>query len=477
MDTLRATTSAGNGTVLSGEALQALAGRLRGPLIRPHDANYDAARRVWNGMIDKRPALIARCSGTADVIDAVNFARENDLLVAVRGGGHSVAGHAVCDGGLVIDLSEMRGVRVDPTARTARAQGGATWGDLDRETQAFGLATPGGVVSTTGIAGLTLSGGYSWQRRKHGMSIDNLLSADVVTADGELLHASEDENQDLFWAIRGGGGSFGVVTSFEYRLHELGPEVMFLACMYPLRQIRNVMGAWRDFIDGASDETTVDCIVWGIPAHPAFPENVHGQAVVVLAGMYAGPAEEGKRVLQPLRELGTPVLDLSGIMPYTDAQQAFDPFFPSGELLHYWKSLYLNSMSDEVIEAVATWGRERPESRILFSIRHLEGAIRRVPADATAFGDRSAPFLLSIDATWEEAEDSEENIAWSRRCWSDMQRFSPGGTYFNFPGFLEEGEDLLRASYGENYDRLVEIKTKYDPDNLFRLNQNIAPAG
>lgn len=428
-------------------------------------------------MIDRRPALIARCSGAADIIDAVNFAREQDLLVAVRGGGHNVAGQAVCDDGLVIDLSAMRAVRVDPVNRTVRAQGGALWADVDRETQVFGLATTGGVVSTTGIAGLTLGGGYSWHRRKHGMSIDNLLSADVVTADGELLHASEEEHPDLFWAIRGGGGNFGIVTSFEYRLHELGPEVMFLGCMYPMENIRNVASAWRAFMDGAADEITVDCVAWSIPPHPAFPEELHHRPVAIVAGMYAGPAHEGRKALQPLRELGEPVLDLSDVMPFTAVQQAYDPFFPSGELLHYWKSIYLDRMDDEVIDAISKWAEERPGPRILMSTRPMGGAVSRVPADATAIGDRSAPFLLSIDSMWENPDESERNIAWTRACWADMKRFSNGAVYFNFPGFLEEGEELLRTSFGANYERLARIKAKYDPDNFFRLNQNIRPAG
>lgn len=476
MVTMKGTAQGGARADIEEATIQAFRNRLQGELLRPGDAGYEAARHVWNGMIDKRPALIARCTGAADVIDAVHFAREHNLRVAVRGGGHNVAGLAVCDGGLVIDLSPMKGIQVDPEARIARAQAGVTWGELDRETQVFGLATPGGVVSTTGIAGLTLSGGLSWQRRKHGMSIDNLLSADVVTADGRFLRASATEHPDLFWAIRGGGGNFGVVTAFEYRLHALGPEVMFLACLYPLERIREVMTAWRDFVATAPDEVTVDGLVWGIPAHPALPKNVHGQQVAGVGGMYAGPAEEGKRVLQPLRELGTPVLDLSGIMPYTAAQRAYDPFFPEGELRYYWKSIYLESMSNEVIDMIATGAAERPSSRTLLSIRHLQGAISRVPADATAFGDRSAPFLLSIDTTWEEAEESAANVAWTRQFWSEMQRFSQGGMYFNFPGFLEEGEDLLRASYGTNYDRLARLKAKYDPMNLLRMNQNIKPA-
>lgn len=463
-------------TAIDESTIQTFRERLRGPAIGSGDDAYESARRVWNGLIDVRPSLIVRCTGVADVIEAVSFAREHKLLLAVRGGGHNVAGLGVCDSGLVLDLSPMNGVQVDPEGHTVRAQAGVTWGELDRETQVFGLATPGGVVSTTGIAGLTLSGGYSWQRRKHGMSIDNLLSADLVTADGRFLRASETENPDLFWALRGGGGNFGVVTAFEYRLHPLGPEVMFLACLYPLEQIRTVMVAWRDFIATAPDEATVDVLVWSIPAHPAFPEALHGQPVIGIAGMYAGSAGEGERLFEPLRALAVPLLDMSGSMPYTAVQGAFDPFFPPHALRYYWKSAYLDSMSDEIIDSFAGWAEKRSSPRTVLSLRHLEGAIRRVAADATAFGERSAPFLLSIDTTWESAGEDGPHIAWTRDVWSDMQRFSRGAMYFNFPGFLEEGESLLRDSYGANYERLVRLKRQYDPTNLFRVNQNIPPA-
>jgi FAD/FMN-containing dehydrogenase len=456
--------------------IQTFQERLSRAPIRPGDDPYETARQVWNGLIDCRPSLIVRCTGVADVIEAVRFAREHELLLAVRGGGHNVAGLGVCDGGLVLDLAPMKGVQVDPEGRTVRAQAGVTWGELDRETQVFGLATPGGVVSTTGIAGLTLSGGYSWQRRKHGMSIDNLVSVDLVTADSSFLRASETENPELFWALRGAGGNFGVATAFEYRLHPLGPGVMFLACLYPLVQIRTVLTAWRDFIATVPDEATVDALVWSIPAHPAFPEALHGQPVIGIAGMHAGSADEGERLFRPLRALAVPLLDMSGTMPYTAVQSAFDPFFPPHALRYYWKSAYLDSMSDEVIDTFAGWAEKRSSPRTLLSLRHLGGAIGRVAADATAFGDRSAPFLLSIDTTWEHAEEDGGHVAWTRSVWSDMQRFSRGAMYFNFPGFLEEGETLLRNSYGANYDRLRNVKAEYDPTNLFRLNQNISPA-
>ncbi len=463
----------GESVTVNETAVQELRDSLRGKLIRPGDPDYDEARIVHNGMIDKRPALIARCTGAADVVDAVNFARENQLLVSVRGGGHNVAGHAVNDGGLVIDLSPMKGIQVDPKARVARAQGGVTWGELDRETQLFGLATPGGTVSTTGIAGMTLGGGHSWLRRKYGLSCDNLIGADVVTADGQFLHASEDENPDLLWALRGGGGNFGVVTSFEYRLHEVGPEVMFAAVMYPAELASELLPAWRDFMAEAPETVTSEAPFWSVPAAPVFPEAVHGREVLVLAALYSDDWREGKKVLQPLRELAEPILDMSGVYPYTQVQTTFDPFYPEGELYYYWKSLRLDRLDDEVIAAIADHVANRPSPRTLVPIWHHGGAMSRVGPEETAFGDRSAPFLLSLDSTWEDPAETEENIAWTRAAWDDMQRFSSGGSYLNFMG--EEGETLVRDAYGRNYERLQALKQKYDPENVFRMNQNIKP--
>lgn len=455
-------------------AVDGLRAGLRGELIQPDDEGYEAARLVWNGLIDKHPALIARCVGAGDVIDSLNCARENDLPVAVRGGGHNVAGNAVCDGGLVIDLSQVKGIRVDPKRRTVRAEGGATWADVDRETQVFGLATPGGEVSQTGIAGLTLGGGIGLLRRKYGLSCDNLLSADVVSADGRLLTASETENADLFWGIRGGGGNFGVVTSFEYRLHRVGPEVMAAAVMYPFEQARELLHAWRDYTRQAPDEVTSEVLLWSIPDIPDFPEELRGEPTVVVAGMYSGPAELGEREIQPLREFGTPLVDLSGPQPYTAAQSDFDAFFPEG-LLYYWKSLFLDHLDDEVINAMVVHAENRPSPQTPLIVRHLGGAISRVPEEATAYGNRNALFNLSVDSTWEDPAQSERNIAWTRKVWTQMRQFSDGGVYMNFAGFLEEGEKLLHEAHGENYERLVDLKNKYDPTNLFRLNHNIKP--
>jgi FAD/FMN-containing dehydrogenase len=368
----------------------------------------------------------------------------------------------------------MKRIQVDPKRRTVRAEGGATWADLDRETQVFGLATPGGEVSETGIAGLTLGGGIGLLRRKYGLSCDNLLSADVVSADGRLLTASETENADLFWGIRGGGGNFGVVTTFEYRLHPVGPEVMAAAVMYPFGQAMELLHAWRGYTEQAPDEVTSEVLLWSIPDIPDFPEELRGEPTVVVAGMYAGPAEAGERELQPLREFGTPLVDLSGIQPYTAAQSDFDAFFPGG-LLYYWKSLYLDHLDDGAINALVVHAENRPSPQTPLIVRHLGGAISRVPEEATAYGNRNAAFNLSIDATWEDPIQSERNIAWTREVWTKMRQFSEGGIYVNFAGFLEEGEKLLHEAHGENYERLVALKTKYDPTNLFRLNHNIKP--
>ena len=475
MSNLQVTTNTGGDTVLEAATVEEFKASLRGQLLTPSDAGYDEARQIWNGMHDKRPALIVRCTGVADVIDAVNFARTHNLLMAVRGGGHNVAGSASCDGGIMIDLSLMAGVRVDPEARIAHAQGGATWGDVDRETQVFGLATPGGVVSTTGIAGLTLGGGLGWLRRKHGLSIDNLLSVDIVTANGQFHTASESQNADLFWGIRGGGGNFGVVTSFEYRLHPVGPMVTLCAPWYSAETAQEVLPAWRDFMATAPEELSSQVLFWTVPPVPDFPEEAHGKRVVILAAVYIGPTEEGKRIIQPLRELGTPLVDLSGPIPWTVVQSAFDPFFPKGEQLYYFKSRYLSNLNEETIEAITPRASNPPQPMVLVVIWHYGGAMSRVGANETAFTGRDAPYLFSVDAIWNNPQDTEEVVTYSRDFLAAMEPYSPGGLYVNFAGLGEEGDALVRSAYGANYERLVALKNKYDPTNLFRLNQNIKP--
>ena len=460
---------------LDDNAVAVLAAAVRGEVIRPGDATYDEARAVRNGLIDKRPAVIVHCAGVADVVAALACARNHDLLVSVRGGGHNVAGSGVNDGGIVLDLSLMNEVQVDPDARTVRVQGGATWGDVDRATQRFGLATPGGNVSSTGVGGLTLGGGMGHLRRMYGFSIDNVLSADIVTADGQVRTASAAENPDLYWAIRGGGGNFGVVTSFQFRLHPVGPTVAMCAPVYALEDAPAILPAWRDFMATAPEAISSIALLWGIPAVDVFPPELHNRPVVILVAVHAGDAEDGMSAMQPLRELAKPLLDLSQSMPYVDMQSGFDAFFPKG-WLYYWKSLFLDRLDDDVLQDVLRYADGRPSPQTLMAIWHQGGASARVGSAETAFGNRESPFLLSFEATWTNPADSERNIAWTRNAWSDMHRYSSGQLYLNFGGFAEEKEALVRSAYGANYSRLAAIKATYDPENLFRVNQNIRPA-
>lgn len=456
-------------------AIAELKTMLRGRLLQPDDEDYDATRVIWNGMIDRRPAFIARCHGVADVIASVNFARQHRLLVAVRAGGHNVAGYAVCDGGMMIDLSPMRAVRVDPKARRAWVQGGATWADVDGETTAFGLAMPGGLISMTGVAGLTLSGGIGWLRGTHGLCIDNLVSVEIVTADGRLLHASEDENSDLFWGIRGGGGNFGIVTWFEFRLHPIEPVLMFCAPAYPEARAREILPRWRDFMATAPDRLSGLAEFSTIPDESAYPAEARGVRVLALAAVYDGPADEGEAVVRPLRELGAPLVDFSGKMPYRTLQTLYDGLFPKGRDRCYWKSLYLTGLDTPVIDEIVSRLGARPSEMTFASVWKFGGAVRRIAPDATAFGDRSMPYMLSIDSIWSRPEDDAANITWTRRFWSAMRPHSNGRLYLNFPGHGED-EDLVRSAFGKDaYARLAAVKKQYDPTNLFRLNQNIPP--
>ena len=465
----------GNYSTITSDALESFSQQFSGDLLTSSHEDYDTSRIVWNKMIDRRPGLIAVCKGTSDVIKAVNFARTNNLLVAVRGGGHSVAGYSICDGGMVIDLSAMRSVRVNPRAKTATVEGGATWLDVDRETQMFGLACAGGVVSDTGVGGLTLNGGLSWFRRKAGMSIDNLIGADMVLADGSFVHVSAEENPDLFWAIRGGGGNFGIVTAFEFNLYDLGPEVMFVSCMYPREEADKVLASWVKFTETAPNEVTSDCIQWAIPEHPAFPPELHKRKITVVAAMYAGPADEGQKILQPLREITTPILDLSNVYPYLGVQQMFDPFLPRDTFQCYWKSLYLDDLNEDTRARIVSWASSIPAHPSLISIRHLGGALSEVSSEATAFGDRSAKFLLSIDTMWTDEAANEANKQWTRNFFNDVKQGTNGQTYFNFTA-IDQGESGLFAdSYGANYERLISLKKKYDPNNFFSMNANIKP--
>jgi FAD/FMN-containing dehydrogenase len=460
---------------LDPEVVQALGMQMRGPVLTADDPGYDSARRIWNGLIDRRPAIIAQCTGAADVVDAVNFARENELVVSIRAGGHNVAGNAVNDGGLVIDLSPMRGVHVDPSTRTVRVQGGATLGDMDRETQLFGLAVPAGVVSTTGVAGLTLHGGAGHLRRKYGLSIDSLISVDIVTADGELRRASASENEDLFWAVRGAGSNFGVVTSFEFQAHPAGPAVMVGAIFYPLDGLRQLLPAWRDYMNSAPEELSSLAFAWSVPPHEPFPQEHHSAPVLAIAAVYSGSVAEGESVVQPLRELGQPLIDLSGPWPWLGLQSGFDALFPAGGL-YYWKSRALAELSDAAIADIADFAARRPSALSDIAIWHHGGAMSRVGETDTAYGGRDANFLVTAEASWDDPSDSDDAIQWGRDLWETMGGHSTGGMYLNFAGLGEENEALVKAGYGVNYERLTQLKAKYDPTNFFRMNLNIPPA-
>ncbi|TYL37474.1 FAD-linked oxidase [Natronococcus pandeyae] len=445
--------------------------RLRGELLSEGNDGYDEARTVWNGTIDRKPELVARPTGAADVVAAVDFARETDRLVSVKGGGHSVAGSAVCEGGLMIDLSGMREVRVDPTARTVRVGPGATLGDMDHETQAFGLATPGGVVSTTGVAGLTLGGGFGWLSRRYGLAADNLRAAEIVTADGSVVTASEDESPDLFWAIRGGSGNFGVVTSFEFDLHEVGPEVLFGPVVYPYEDAADVLRHYRDGSRNAPNE----CCIWAdsiaAPPLPFLSEDVHGTLVLVLMQAYVGDLEEGERVLQPFREYGDPIADAVAPVPYAMAQRTFDDLLPPGAR-NYWKSHNYMELTDTTLDAVVEYAERAPTPQSEILIHQVGGVINDVAPDATAYPHRETEFIITPGARWEDPAMDEECIAWVRACHDALAEDATGGTYVNFEG---EREGHEHNAYGENYDRLVEVKTEYDPANLFRVNQNVEP--
>jgi FAD/FMN-containing dehydrogenase len=463
------------GSPMTAAAAVELDAGFAGEQFRPGDDGYDDARAIYNAMIDKRPALIARCSGVADVVDAVALARARKMPLAVRCGGHSVAGKGVCEDGVLVDLSGMKGVHVDPGARTAWANGGVLWGEFDRETQLFGLATPGGRMTTTGVGGFTLGGGYAWLSTKHGLACDNMISAQVVTADGRVVTASEDENADLLWGLRGGGGNFGVVTSYEFALHELGPIVMAGLVIHPLESAREVARAWRDWAERAPEAVCTALGILRAPPEPFVPADLQGMPVLGILAMYAGSADEGEEVLRTIKQdIGPPAVDLIDRIPYTAFQAIVDPFSPRG-WLNYHRGEHLASLPDGAIDAYVEHGGQvgSPMSQsILF--RH-GGAISRVPEDATAASHRDAPYMWHPIAAWNDAAETEREIAWVRETSAAMAPFTTGGVYLNFE--QDEGAEHVRAGYGaEKYARLVALKDKYDPENLFRINQNIAPS-
>lgn len=445
---------------------------------RPGEAGYDEARLIWNGMYKKRPALVLRCLGTAGVMAAVRFAREHGLLVAVRGGGHSVAGRSAIDAGLLIDLSLMRAVRVDPLDNHVYAQGGARLADLDQEAQAYGLGVPSGVVGTTGVAGLTLGGGTGWQLNKHGLTVDNLCSVEIVTADGEVRIASSSENEDLFWAVRGGGGNFGIVTTFEYQGHPLGPEVFVCAPWFPARMGPEVIRAWHDFGVAASDEWGVQLVSWVVPATPLFPVEVHNELAVVPYLVYLGTDfGAAERAVQALRDLGQPLADKTGPVAWTRLQTQWDADVPAQEFKCYFKSVYIDRYDDEFIDFFTRACAEFPTLESQAILISCGGKMAEVGPEQTAFGRRDMALVLEFESIWKEASDEDRCISWVRRMTKEAERFSNGGGYLNIHALGNDENALVRASLGAaNYERLSAIKSKYDPDNMFRINANIAPA-
>ncbi len=453
--------------------VEELKGAFKGELFFPGEDGYEGARQLWNAMIDKRPALIARCATTSDVVRSVLFARDRLLPLAVRGGGHNIAGNASCDGGLVIDLSRMKAARVDPDARRVTIEGGATLADLDAATQAHGLATPVGINSTTGIAGLTLGGGFGWLSRNYGMTVDNLESAEVVLASGHVVRASAVEHPDLFWALRGGGGNFGVVTRFEFRLHPVGPEVLSGLIVYPISQAKSVLQQYREFVAKSPDDLSVWAVLRHAPPLPFLPASVHGQGIIALALLYTGNPEWGLELIDPLRRMGTPVGEHVGVQPYAVWQQAFDPLLAAGAR-NYWKSHNLAALADGLIDAVIDCLGTLPSPQCEIFLAALGGAAAWPSPDATAYPHRDAQFVVNVHGRWEDAADDARCIGWARDFFDAAAPYATGGVYVNF--LSDDERERVPAAYGSNYPRLAQVKRTYDPDNLFRSNQNINPA-
>ncbi|MEZ2132073.1 MULTISPECIES: FAD-binding oxidoreductase [unclassified Sinorhizobium] len=472
MDNLNLTTLQRGQTMVSDVAIDALATGLRGRLLSGKDVDYDDARAIWNAMIDRRPGLIARCAGAADVMKTVQFARDNGLLLAVRGGGHGIAGNAVCEGGVVIDLSAMRSVRVDPGTRRLRVEPGATLADVDAETQAFGLVLPTGINSTTGIAGLTLGGGFGWTARKYGLTIDNLISMDVVTAEGKLIRVSENEEPDLFWAMRGGGGNFGVVTSFEFRLHDLPGNVLAGLVVHPFADAEKVLKEYRQALETAPDELTCWAVMRQAPPLPFLPDEWHGKEILVLAMCYCGDIAAGEAATAGLRAIGNPIADIVGPMPFAAWQQAFDPLLTPGAR-NYWKSQDFAELSDATIGILRDAIVKLPGPECEIFIGHVGGAAGRIALEATAFPQRSSHFVMNVHARWRENAMDGACVGWARELFEATKPHAIGTAYINF--MPEDETDRVEAAYGGNYERLSEIKRRYDPQNLFRMNQNVKP--
>ena len=471
MSDLRINAMDGREIVLAEAAVNDFKSKLLGSVLRMDDPGYNDARSLWNAMIDRKPALIVRCAGTADVISCVKFAREHNLLVSIRGGGHNIAGMASANGSLMIDLSSMKSVRVDPDARTAVVGPGATLRHLDHETQAFGLATPLGINSTTGIAGLTLGGGFGWLSRSFGLTIDNLVSADVVTADGKFMKANEKENADLFWGIRGGGGNFGIVTSFQYRLHPVGPQVLAGLLVHPFKDAGKVFRHYRDFVAQAPDKLTCWTVLRKAPPLPFLPTDVHGKEIFIIAVLYAGDMKEGEKILEPVRRFGQPIADVIGPAPFEGFQQAFDPLLTPGAR-NYWKSHNFTELSDGAIDTIIEYAGKLPTPLSEIFIGQLGGATNRVAPNATAYPHRDANFVMNVHTRWEDKGLDTKCVDWARKFFDVSAQYATGGVYVNF---ISEGEERVPNAFGVNYERLGKLKKKYDPNNFFRTNQNIQP--
>ena len=457
---------------LQGAKIDDLKAHFRGDLLVSGDAGYDEVRQIWNAMIDRRPGLIARCTSTEDVVQAVKFARKHNLLVSIRGGGHNIAGNAVCDDGLMIDLSLMKRVQVDANARRATVEPGCTLADFDAAAQAQGLATPLGINSTTGVAGLTLGGGFGWLSRKYGMTVDNLLSTEVVTADGSQLDASATENDDLFWGLRGGGGNFGVVTSFEFQLHPVGPDVLSGLIVFPFKQAKSVLTRFARFTETMPAELNVWMVTRKAPPLPFLPEEVHGKEIVALALCYAGDPAEGEKLIEPLHGFGTAHGEHIGVQPYTAWQQAFDPLLARGAR-NYWKSHNFSQLSDAAIDVIIEYAGKLPSPQCEIFIGTIGGQTGRAAPEAMAYSSRDANYVMNVHGRWESPAEDERCIAWAREFFAKSQPFASAGAYINF--LTQDETDRIAFAYGATYSRLVELKKKYDPTNLFRMNQNIKP--
>ena len=458
--------------IQSNEKIENLKDKVKGQIVLPDDPNYNEVRKIWNAMIDRRPAVIVQCAEADDVPHAISYARDSGLEISIRGGGHNIAGSALCDNGVMIDFSNMKNIKVDAQKMRAYVEPGATLGDFDKAVQAHGLATPVGINSTTGIAGLTLGGGFGWLTRKYGMTIDNLVSAEMVMADGRKIQVSEDENTDLFWALRGGGGNFGVVTQFEFALYPVGPEILAGLLVFPIDQAKQVLEKYREFVNSAPEELNVWVVLRKAPPLPFLPVNVHGKEVIVLAIFYAGDIAEGEKLINSLRSFGDAYGEHIGAQPYAQWQQAFDPLLTPGAR-NYWKSHNFTELSDGALDSIIEFAGKLPSPQCEIFVGLIEGAANRVSSDAMAYGHRDAKFVLNVHGRWDEAAQDETCIAWARAFFEASMPYASAGAYVNF--MTGDESDRVAAAYGANYARLKQIKKKYDPENIFHNNQNIKP--